>query len=120
MNVLALGDETASSLGVDVRALERRTFFASAAIVGAIVTATGPIGFVGLIVPHTLRRLVGPDLRALLPACALGGGAVLVACDTLVRVTSARLHTEIPVGAVTALIGGAAFLVMLRDGRGLG
>ena len=120
MNVLALGDETASSLGVDVRALERRTFFASAAIVGAIVSATGPIGFVGLIVPHALRRLVGPDLRALLPACALGGGAVLVACDTLVRVASVRLHTEIPVGAVTALVGGTAFLVMLRGVRGLG
>jgi iron complex transport system permease protein len=120
MNVLALGDETAASLGIDVRALERRTFFASAAIVGAIVSATGPIGFVGLIVPHAMRRLAGPDLRTLLPACALGGGAILVTCDTLVRVASARLHTEIPVGAVTALIGGTAFLALLRGQRGLG
>lgn len=119
LNILALGDETAASLGIDVQALERRTFFASAAIVGAIVSATGPIGFVGLIVPHALRRLAGPDLRVLLPSCALGGAAVLVACDTLVRVASVRLHTEIPVGAVTALVGGTAFLVMLRGGRGL-
>jgi iron complex transport system permease protein len=119
MNVLALGDDTAASLGIDVRALERRTFFAAAAVVGAIVSVTGPIGFVGLIVPHALRRAAGPDLRALMPACALGGGAILIACDTLVRVASVRLHTEIPVGAVTALVGGTAFLVVLRGGRGI-
>ena len=68
MNVLALGDEPAESLGVDVRALERRTFFACAAVVGAIVSVTGLIGFVGLVVPQALRRVVGPDLRVVLPA----------------------------------------------------
>jgi iron complex transport system permease protein len=117
MNILSLGEEAASSLGIDVPALERRTFFASAAVVGAIVSVTGPIGFVGLIVPHILRRIIGPDLRLLLPACALGGSAVLVACDTVVRLASVRLHTEIPVGAMTALVGGTAFLVILGGAR---
>jgi iron complex transport system permease protein len=114
MNLLALGDEQAAALGVDVRALERRTFFACAAVVGAIVSATGLIGFVGLVVPQALRRLVGPDLRALLPASALAGGATLVACDLLVRVLAPHVHTEMPVGAVTALVGGPVFLVLLR------
>jgi iron complex transport system permease protein len=114
MNLLALGDESAASLGVDVPALERRTFFACAAIVGAVVSVTGAIGFVGLIVPQAVRRVVGADLRANLPASALGGGTTLVACDLLVRVLAPHLHTEIPVGAVTALLGGPVFLALLR------
>jgi iron complex transport system permease protein len=114
MNVLALGDEAAESLGVDVRALERRTFFACAAVVGAIVSVTGLIGFVGLVVPQALRRVVGPDLRLVLPASALGGAATLVACDLLVRVLEPYVHTALPVGALTALAGGPLFLVLLR------
>jgi iron complex transport system permease protein len=114
MNLLALGDEQAASLGVDVRALERRTFFACAAVVGAVVSATGSIGFVGLVVPQGMRRLGGPDLRMLLPASALAGGATLVACDLVVRVLAPHIHTEIPVGAITALLGGPVFLVLLQ------
>ena len=113
-NLLALGDDAAASLGLDVRALERRTFFACAAVVGAVVSVTGLIGFVGLVVPQAVRRVVGPDLRAALPASALSGGATLVVCDLLVRLLAARLHTEVPVGAVTALVGGPVFLVLLR------
>jgi iron complex transport system permease protein len=113
-NLLALGDEQAASLGVDVRSLERRTFFACAAVVGAIVSATGLIGFVGLVVPQAVRRVVGPDLRVLLPASAFAGGATLVVCDLIVRVLAPRIHTEIPVGAVTAFVGGPVFLVLLR------
>lgn len=114
MNLLALGDEPAASLGLDVGALERRTFFACAAVVGAIVSVTGLIGFVGLVVPQAIRRVTGPDLRVVLPASALAGGATLVACDLLVRALAPHLHTELPVGAVTALVGGPVFLVLLR------
>ncbi|HXN30413.1 MAG TPA: iron ABC transporter permease [Polyangiaceae bacterium] len=113
MNLLSLGDEPAASLGVDVRALERRTFFACAAVVGAVVSVTGLIGFIGLVVPQATRRVLGPDLRLVLPASALTGGATLVVCDLLVRVIAKRVHTELPVGAVTSLLGGPVFLILL-------
>lgn len=114
LNVLALGDQTASTLGVDVRALERRVFFASSCVVGAIVSLTGLIGFVGLVVPHAVRRLIGPDHRRVLPVSLLGGAAMLVACDLCARVAFRSIGTEPPVGAVTALLGGPAFLWLLR------
>jgi len=118
MNLLSLGDEPAATLGVDVRSLERRTFFACAAVVGAVVSVTGLIGFVGLVVPQAMRRVLGPDLRVVLPASAMVGGATLVGCDLLVRVLAQRLHTELPVGAVTSLLGGPVFLVLLTRRRG--
>jgi iron complex transport system permease protein len=114
LNLLALGDEGAKNLGVDVRTLERRTFFAASADVGAVVSLTGLIGFVGLMVPHALRRITGPDVRVLLPASFFAGGAVLVLCDLASRLLFRVLHTEPPVGAVTALVGGPLFLVLLR------
>jgi iron complex transport system permease protein len=114
LNLLSLGEEAASHLGVDAHALERRTFFACSCIVGAIVSVTGLIGFVGLVVPHALRRLVGPDVRILLPTSLFAGGAVLVLCDLVSRTLFRVLHTEPPVGAVTALLGGPIFLIVLR------
>lgn len=114
LNLLSLGDDAAAHLGVDVRALERRVFLASSAVVGAIVSVTGLIGFVGLVVPHALRRLAGPDHRALLPLSMAAGAAMVVACDLGSRLAFRWLHTEPPVGAITALIGGPAFLWMLR------
>lgn len=114
LNLLALGDEPAGSLGVDVRALERRVFLAASCVVGAVVSMTGLIGFIGLVVPHALRKLFGPDHRALLPMSALVGAAALVACDLFARVSFRWLQTEPPVGAVTAILGGPAFLVLLR------
>jgi iron complex transport system permease protein len=117
INVLSLGDETAASVGVDVRSLERRTLLACAAIVGAIVSVTGLIGFVGLVVPQGMRRVVGPDLRILLPVSAFAGASVLVVCDTLVRMLAPVLHTEVPVGAITSLVGGPVFLALLARAR---
>ena len=114
LNVLALGDDGAAHLGVDVRALERRTFFACSAIVGGIVSLTGLIGFIGLVVPHALRRTMGPDVRLLLPTSLLVGGGTLVLCDLVSRLMFRFIHTEPPVGAVTALLGGPLFLVLLR------
>ncbi|MDC3957255.1 FecCD family ABC transporter permease [Polyangium jinanense] len=118
LNVLVLGDETAGTLGVDVRALERRTFIASSCVVGAIVSLTGLIGFVGLVVPHAVRRLIGPDQRRVLPVSLLSGATMLIGCDLVARLSFRSLGTEPPVGAVTALIGGPAFLVLLRRSGG--
>lgn len=114
INLLALGTEPAATLGVDVRALERRVFFACSLVVGAIVSVTGLIGFVGLVVPHAARKLVGPDMRLLLPISLVGGAIALVACDLVARAAFVWLGTEPPVGAVTALIGGPLFLVLLH------
>jgi iron complex transport system permease protein len=117
LNVLSLGDDAAEHLGVRVRAVELRTLVASSLVVGAIVSVTGLIGFVGLIVPHVLRRLLGPDTRVLMPAAIGLGGAVLVVCDLASRAAFRFLHTEPPVGAVTALVGGPLFLLLLRTAR---
>lgn len=114
LNVLSLGDDAAEHLGISVRGVERRTYLASALVVGAIVSVTGLIGFVGLLVPHALRRIVGPDARLLMPASLGLGGAALVLCDLVSRAAFRFLHTEPPVGAVTALIGGTLFLLLLR------
>ena len=117
LNLLAMGDEHAGHLGVDVRALERRVFLASSIVVGAVVATCGMIGFVGLLVPHLVRRMVGPDHRRVLPLSFLFGGATLVACDLLARVTFRVLGTEPPVGAITALLGGPLFLFLLARRR---
>ncbi len=114
LNVLTLGDAAAEHLGISVRGIERRTYFASSLVVGAIVSVTGLIGFVGLLVPHALRRLVGPDTRILMPASLGFGGAALVLCDLVSRASFRFLHREPPVGAVTALVGGTLFLLLLR------
>lgn len=118
LNLLALGEEPAAHLGVDVARLERRVFFVSSLVVGAIVSVTGLIGFVGLVVPHLARKIAGPDLRLLFPLCTFGGAAALVACDLAARASFVWLGTEPPVGAVTALLGGPLFLALFRQRRG--
>ncbi len=112
LNLIALGSESAQQLGVDVERDQRIVLLATSLMVGAAVSAAGLIGFVGLIIPHLLRLVVGPDHRVLVPAAALGGAAFLVLCDTLAR--SLLGGRELPVGAITALAGGPVFLWLLR------
>ncbi|MCP4007149.1 MAG: iron ABC transporter permease [bacterium] len=112
LNLLSQGDDTAANLGVDVRRTRKRILFATALMIGASVSVSGLIGFVGLIVPHLLRLLIGSDNRLLVPASALLGAAFLVATDAVARTILAP--TELPVGAITALFGGPLFLVLLR------
>lgn len=113
LNVLSLGEQSAVSLGVHVINLERRVFFAASTLVGAIVSATGLIGFVGLVVPHAIRFLVGYDNRKVLPLSLLGGAIILIWCDLLARLLFNALGTEPPVGAITALLGCPIFLILL-------
>ena len=115
LNVLVLGETEARSLGMPVN-FYRMLFLSLAALVTATgVCISGNIGFIGLVVPHLLRLIVGPDHRRLLPACLLAGGAFLVLCDSLGRVIIAP--TEIRVGIMTALIGTPYFLYLLRKSR---
>ena len=116
LNVLALGDETAEQLGIATERDKRLLIAATSLMVGAAVSAAGLIGFVGLIIPHLLRMIIGPDHRLLVPAAALGGAAFLVVCDTAAR--TALGGRELPVGAITALVGGPLFLHLLRRGQG--
>lgn len=115
-NTLSLGEESAQQLGVDVEGLKRRTFFLGCLLTGLSVAAAGLIGFVGLVVPHLLRLLLGSDHRLLLPTAFLGGAGFLVAADLLARLVVAP--NEIPVGVITALAGGPFFLYLMRRGRG--
>jgi iron complex transport system permease protein len=112
LNLLTQGDEVASQLGVDTDAVRRRILLASAALIGAAVSIAGLIGFVGLVVPHALRLVLGSDHRRIVPASALLGAAFLIAADTLAR--SALPPRELPVGAFCALVGGPVFVVLLR------
>lgn len=111
MNALLLGHETARNLGIRTRHVVPLILAAATLAAAAAVSLSGIIGFVGLIVPHVARRMVGADHRRLLPVSAFGGGAFLVLCDALARVLFAP-H-EIPVGVVTALLGGPFFLIVL-------
>jgi iron complex transport system permease protein len=114
LNLLTLGDEEAATLGLDVRRVRAAVFFAASAATGAAVALAGMVGFVGLIVPHLVRRVVGPDHRVLVPASALFGAGFLVMADALARLLFLPLGTEPPVGAVTAFLGGPFFLWLLR------
>lgn len=118
LNLLALGDETAAHLGVPVESHRRWLLIATSLMVGAAVAVSGLIGFVGLIVPHSLRLVIGSDHRLLVPATALAGAGFLVLSDTVARtVLDGR---ELPVGAVTALVGGPLFIYLLRRAQARG
>ncbi len=113
LNLLSLSDEEALSLGLPVARARAVVFLAAALLVGAVVAVAGMIAFVGLVVPHVLRRLVGADNRWLLPASLLGGALFLIVADALARFVFFVFGTEIPVGVVTAFTGGPFFLVLL-------
>lgn len=111
LNALALGAEQAGTRGVPVLAVQRLAFFASSLATGVAVSLAGPIGFVGIIVPHLVRLLVGADHRLVMPAAALFGGAFLIGCDAIARTVIAPV--ELPVGVVTAVLGAPFFLWLL-------
>ncbi len=111
LNVLALGEEGAFHLGVPLEREKGWLFFIGSLLAGTSVSVSGVIGFVGLVVPHTVRLLLGADHRLLIPASFLAGGAFLVLCDTIARTILAP--AELPVGVVTGIVGGALFIYLL-------
>lgn len=119
LNLFALGEAEARHLGVEVEQVKRGAVLLAALATGAAVALAGPIGFVGLVVPHIIRLLAGPDHRLVLPACALGGASLLILADLVARTIAAP--AEVPVGLITALIGGPFFLTLImrmqRRGR---
>jgi iron complex transport system permease protein len=112
LNALAMGAEAASSLGVDVRALRRNLFLVTSLMAGVSVAVSGVIGFVGLVVPHIVRLLVGPDHRRTLPVGVLFGASFMVLGDLLARTVVAP--QEMPIGLITAFVGAPVLLVLIR------
>ena len=111
LNLLSLGADAAESRGLDVVRAQRVAFVSASLATGAAVSVGGPVGFVGIIVPHLVRLMTGADHRIVLPASALFGAAFLIACDAIARTVLAPL--ELPVGVITALLGGPFFLWLL-------
>ena len=116
LNALLLGESEARHLGIDVQRIKRQLIFLTALGVGVSVALAGLIGFVGLIVPHMVRLLIGPDHRALLPASALAGASLLLIADSIARVVV--LPAELPTGILTALLGAPFFVALLLKQRG--
>ncbi|MEM1586847.1 MAG: iron chelate uptake ABC transporter family permease subunit [Candidatus Bathyarchaeia archaeon] len=116
LNVMLLGDEQAKQLGVDVEKLKKRMLIISSLITAVAVSISGIIGFVGLIVPHMMRILVGPDHRILIPSSALVGASLLVLCDTVARTILRPI--VLPTGIITAMLGAPFFIYLLmKSGR---
>lgn len=112
LNLLAVGEESALHGGVNAERVKRIVFVMAALITGLVVAFAGPIGFVGLIVPHAVRMLLGPDNRIVFPASILGGGTFLVLADGLAR--TAIQPAELPIGVITAFCGAPFFVALLR------
>jgi iron complex transport system permease protein len=116
LNLMTLGDESARSLGVETDRIKKLIFVTSAVVTGAVVSVSGMIGFIGMVVPHAVRLLLGADHRLLFPASALVGGMFLLLADTAARTLLSP--TEIPVGIITALTGGPFFVYLLMRKKG--
>lgn len=112
LNAIAIGEETATHLGINIEAVKKIIFFATAIVTGGLVSICGIIGFVGLIIPHAARLLVGPNHRSLIPAACLGAAAFMIACDTVSRVLFPPM--EIPIGVITTIIGAPIFIILLK------
>ena len=115
MNLLLLGRETAAAMGINVKSIVMLLLVITSLMVSIIVSLSGLIGFVGLVIPHIFRLLLGPDHRLLVPSCLLGGASYLIVCDLLARVLPSS--GELPVGIITALIGAPLFIVLLLRSR---
>jgi len=115
MNLLTMGTETAQALGLRVKTIMVLLLMVTSLMISASVAHCGLVGFVGLVMPHVLRLVLGPDHRVLVPACLFGGGAYLVLCDLTARVISRQ--GQMPVGVVTAMIGAPVFIYLLRRTR---
>jgi len=115
LNLFALGETEARHLGIEVEQVKRAAILLAALATGTAVALVGPIGFIGLIVPHIVRLIAGPDHRLLLPACALGGASLLVLADLVARTMAAP--AEVPVGLITACAGGPFFLALILRAR---
>lgn len=112
MNLLLMGKETAMVLGVNIKAVTLTLLVATSFMISATVAQCGLLGFVGLVIPHLLRLMLGPDHRILVPACILGGATYMVGCDLLARIVPRQ--GELPVGVITAMIGAPVFIFLLR------
>lgn len=115
LNIMLTGDDTANSLGIEAEVVKKVILAVSSAVVAACVSVSGVIGFVGLIVPHIIRMLVGPNHRILIPFSAVSGAIFMIVCDTLAR--SLASPSEIPVGAITSFIGAPYFIYLLMKSK---
>jgi iron complex transport system permease protein len=115
MNLLMMGKDMALTMGINIRAVTIALLVVTSFMVSATVSFSGLVGFVGLVIPHLLRLALGPDHRALVPACLFGGAAYLVLCDLLARTLPQQ--GEMPAGVVTALIGAPLFIILLKKSR---
>src|SRR5207247_8417142 len=111
LNLMAMGEETAAHLGVEAESFKRKVLLVGALATAASVSAAGIIAFVGLVVPHIARRIVGPDHRAVMPLAAVLGACLLVSADMIVRTI---YQDEMPVGVITSLVGAPIFCILLR------
>ena len=115
MNLLMLGEEMALTMGINIKAVTFTLLIVTSFMVSATVSFSGLVGFVGLVIPHLLRLVLGPDHRSLVPACLFGGAAYLVLCDLLARTLPQQ--GEMPAGVITALIGAPLFIILLKKSR---
>ena len=115
MNLLMMGKDMARTMGINIKAVTLTLLIVTSFMVSATVSFSGLVGFVGLVIPHLLRLVLGPDHRSLVPACLFGGAAYLVLCDLLARTLPQQ--GEMPAGVVTALIGAPLFIILLKKSR---